>query len=827
MAPAEYRFADFQLQIGARRLLRGGQAVALGGRAFDLLRLLAERAGEVVGKDELLAHAWPGRIVTENNLAVHMAALRKVLGPELVRTVAGHGYALVAPLAATASVLPPAVGPRLVGREDELAAGRAALAVPGCITLVGPGGVGKSSLARAWFDEWRAASAGPAWWVELTGVARADELAPALLRTLGAETDAADMGAALLRQVGPGAALLVLDNAEHLIEPVAALAASLRAGAPGLRLCVTSQLPLAIAAERVQPLAPLKLPAAGDSDEQALARGAVALLIDRIRAADPGYPLPPASWPLLRALSSGLDGLPLALEMAAARVPLLGLQQVHDALDQRFAMLRQARRDSPLRHRSLQAALDWSYELLSAHEQRLFRVLGVLPGGFTTELALAVEGQGPAEHWAGVERMTVLRQRSLLVRDGAEAADPPRHRLLESPRAYALARLAAAGEEHAARSRLLAALQALCAQAQADGVASAAGRERVMAEMANVREAVAWGLQHEPAAAVRLAVEVSLLAVFTPWRREATDLLASCEATAERLDDAALRANWCRHYATQLLFRGDARAGPTARRAVSLCREAGVRVGLFWALVAALRAGPDEGAASDVLAQEMAAVLARCEEEKANVPNGRAVMCGTLATLCANRGDAAGELEHRRAELDAARAAGLPQAAAAAETNIAKALVRLGRHGEARQRLLAFIDAADADSGNLAYARLFLVQALLQAGDLAAARAEMPAALAACRRHGVPDIALLAARLAVQRGHPRNGALLLGHARQLYAARGLLLPGGTDGDLEHTEALLRQQLPAQQHGLLQARGAELDDGAADALLFAAADSSAA
>ena len=371
----------FELRPAEYRLLVDGQPATLGGRALDLLMALAARPSQLPTKSELLDIVWPGLVVEENNLRVQINTLRRLLGEDAIATVPGRGYRLRAALQAEPPQAPAPSTPapqRLFGRDADLARLEGRLRDGrDCVTLVGMPGVGKSSVARLALARWPGRSA----WVDLAPLTLRGQVAGAIARALGAQLGEGDHATQLLRLLPQDEpVLLVLDNAEHLIESCAEWASRLRA-APQLRVLVTSQLPLAVSGEQVLRLEPLPVEQAADAQE-----GALALLIDRTAVADSRFQITPGTLPLLNALCRQLDGLPLALEMAAARVPLMGLQAVHDALAEPFALLSRGRRDSPARHRTLRDALAWSYGLLSAAQQRLFRVLGVFAVGFTLDL---------------------------------------------------------------------------------------------------------------------------------------------------------------------------------------------------------------------------------------------------------------------------------------------------------------------------------------------------------------------------------------------------------------------------------------------------------
>jgi non-specific serine/threonine protein kinase len=613
----------------------------------------------------------------------------------------------------------------------------------------------------------------------------------------------------------------LLDNAEHLTDAVARLVPVLTSAAPALRVLVTSQLPLAIAGEQVERIDPLALPAPDASDTQALATGALAMFVDRVLAADRRYRFTPESLPIARALCAALDGLPLALEMAAARVPLLGLQRVHDALAERFSMLRHAQRDVPGRHRTLLAALDWSHGLLTPEEQRMLRALGVFAGGFTLDLAVAVAGGDAADRWDTIDSLGVLVERSLVFGDHA---DPPRYALLETIRSYALARLAASGDEQAVRGRHAAALLAFlrhCTAAPLDP-AGAALRQSAAAEMHNVREAIVWAQQHDAATAVHLAIDAAAVSTFTRWRRDASDWLAACEPLLGRLPPA-LQASWWRHFATQMLFRGSPRAVEAGRRAVSGCRAVGDTEGLVWSLVALARStlvlmpGEDVSEVTDEL-------MALVESHPEWPARAQAAALGTMALVSESRGDYALSLQQRLQELEIARAGNLGGTVDACESNIAEMLALLGRYDEALQRLRTHLARVQGkDSFNIGHLHLGILGTLLHAGRPDDALAEAEAALRACRRHGMPEIAEVTALIAAQRGQPRTAALLLGHARRAYAAAGGQLVEVAETAFGRAHALVARHLAADEIERLLARGATLDERAADRLLYAPHD----
>jgi non-specific serine/threonine protein kinase len=832
----------FELQPAEYRLLVDGQSANLGGRALDLLLVLASRPAELFSKNELLARVWPGLVVEEGNLRVQINSLRRVLGEDAIATVPGRGYRLclvpqqpaeAAPAArlgaepANAGAVAGAGELALFGRDADLQRLQHQLAPGVCLTLTGVSGVGKSSLARAALQR----CPGRGIWVDLTPLADAGLIPGAIARALGAQLEAAGgaagddaLQAQLLTLLAGQPTLLVLDNAEHLLAGCVDWAARLCA-APDLRLLVTSQVPLGIAAERLLNLEPLAL----SSRDSASDGAALALLLDRIAATDRRFQPTAAKLPLLNALCRQLDGLPLALEMAATRVPLMGLQAVHDALAERFALLSRGRRDAASRHRTLRDALDWSYGLLEPAEQRLFRALGVCAGGFTLDLALTLAGDAHTGRWDVVDGLATLVERSLVSMDGQ---DPPRYRLLESLRALALDKLgddALAQERHACRQRHATALLAL--------FSSDADEARRLAEMDNVREAFVWARQHDLALAARLSVRVTQVVIFSTWRQEVADWMLSLrEAMASALGEAlplAIQAAWWSGLAHILNMRRDRNALPAARRAVALWRRLGEAHELQAdepqadALQAALghwvRAVGEVGPELD----EACAALQASAAAGLSTPRAGLRVWGALAEAALLRQDHGTLLACREQQLRCATEMAWLPMMEAAETNVCVALLSLGRHSEAAERggaLLQRMDeAGSADNGNLPWALNVLADALIHLRDLAGARAIVHRMVAADARFGtaISWAAILELILTEQR--PRTAARLLGHLQRRAEQRSDEPGPGFAELLERTRALVTQRLPVALAAALDAEGRLLGPEKAVALALGDGD----
>jgi predicted ATPase/DNA-binding winged helix-turn-helix (wHTH) protein len=518
MSAAPYRFLAAELHPAQRTLRVDGRDCQVGARAFDLLLALLERRDRVVAKSELLEVVWPSVIVEENNLQVHISSLRKLLGSGVIATVPGRGYRFVAPVhegqdlaepAATANA--PAAAdlakgirertnlplhrPVLLGRADDQRHVAGLLASHRLVTVIGAGGIGKSRLAQAVADAELERCRDGVWWVELAALADPDLLPNVVAQQIGLVVAEREAGTqALVDALASRQSLLVLDNCEHLLESVAALVERLLQAAPSLRLLATSQEPLRVVAEQQYRLEPLAVPR--DASVPGVRDyGALALLQSRVRAIAPRFELADADLPLAIDLCRQLDGLPLAIELAAARVPLLGLRAVHARVRERFLLLTAGTRTALRRHQTLRAAMDWSHGLLVDAQRAVFRRLGVFSGGFTMELAQAVCGDGGHDEWAVLEQLSALVEKSLVV---AEAGEPVRYRLLESPRAFALEQLAAAGETGAVL-RLHAAAMLQFLRRVDDGNMDSTLRSGeyaalVLPELDNLRAAYAWAV---------------------------------------------------------------------------------------------------------------------------------------------------------------------------------------------------------------------------------------------------------------------------------------------------------------------------------------------
>src|SRR5712691_2921241 len=407
----EISFGAFRLLSQQRLLLEGDKPVRLGSRALDLLSALVERPGELVGKDELMARAWRDTFVEEGNLKFQIGALRRALGDgrggrRYIATSPGQGYRFVAPVsvaqAPAAASLPaaptrqnhnlPQQLTRLIGRADAVSRIVARLQRHRLLSIVGPGGIGKTSVALAAAETLINTYEHGAWLIDLGPLADPRLVPSALATVLGFDIRSDDPVSDLVTALRDRRLLLVLDNCGHVIEAAAGLAVSVLKGTAGVHILATSREPLRVEAEHVQRLPPLSSGSPSDrfGAAEALAFPAIELFVERTAECLGEFELTDPDAPIVAEICRKLDGIPLAIELAAARVETFGVRGLATHLDDRFRLLTSGRRSGPPRHRTLRAALDWSYDVLSEAERAVLRRLGIFMGGFTLDAACAV-----------------------------------------------------------------------------------------------------------------------------------------------------------------------------------------------------------------------------------------------------------------------------------------------------------------------------------------------------------------------------------------------------------------------------------------------------
>ena len=460
MTTKSLQFGAFQLLPEQRVLLADGKPVQVGSRALDILILLSGHAGEIVSKTDLIASVWPHAVVEEANLRVHVAALRKVLGDSgassrYVANIPGRGYAFVAPVKVTdvaqalvavplhshrASNLPASLS-TVIGRDESCAAIGRLLSERRFVTVVGPGGIGKTTVATAVARDAGSGFEDGVWFVDLVSLPESRAASSTLAAVLGVPVFSGDPIPGLLTFLQDKCALIVLDNCEHVVETAAQLAETLVRDTAGISVLATSREALRADGEWQYRLSPLPSPPSGTAcnTEQALGFAAVRLFVDRATAKCESFRVRDADVPVIVEICRKVDGIPLAIELAAATIDLFGLQGLASRLDDHLATLTRGRRTALPRHKTIRATLDWSFDVLTPVEQTIFRRIGAFAGGFNLHSAAVVAASEEIGRADVVEAVSNLTAKSLLVVD--TSGNIPRYRLLHLTRAYAREKL--------------------------------------------------------------------------------------------------------------------------------------------------------------------------------------------------------------------------------------------------------------------------------------------------------------------------------------------------------------------------------------------------
>jgi predicted ATPase/DNA-binding winged helix-turn-helix (wHTH) protein len=454
-------FGAFQLLRSRKELLSNGVRIRLGGRALDLLTALVERAGEIVSKGELIALAWPTTYVEESNLRVHITALRKLLGNgddgyRLIINVPGRGYSFIGFVHRTATEIQavpvseqplrlPAQSARLVGREDDLASLLVQVGRRRLVSVVGPAGVGKSTLALAAAEHLAVAERIEVCFVAADIIENATLLPAAVAVALGLSSPT-DATASLLAYLADREVLIVVDNVEHIADAIAALVGGIMSAAPAVKFLVTSREPLRLQGESLKRLAPLAIAPCSEhmTLAEVVAYPAVQLFVQSALASCDTLELSDDDAGLLVEICQRLDGLPLAIELVASRVDLFGLAGMTCALDDQLLLQTAGARGALPRQRSLHGAISWSHALLGEDERQILRRLSIFRSRFTLQSAVDVLSDDTMNAQTIREGILTLAEKSLVATD--VSGTNVLYRLLHSTRAYASDRLEEAGE---------------------------------------------------------------------------------------------------------------------------------------------------------------------------------------------------------------------------------------------------------------------------------------------------------------------------------------------------------------------------------------------
>ena len=595
-AECEFAFGPFRFIPFERRLLRGAEPLQLGSRAKEILLVLIEHAGDIVGKHELIERVWPDSVVEEGALRVHMAALRKTLvdgKTRYVENVHGLGYKFSAPLtrievtrsvsaaaevqAATDDLPIPLT--RMIGRAEVLSMVATRLPERRFMTITGPAGIGKTTVAVAAADALRASYPYGVRYIDLASIATAELIGGLFTSRLEVEVIGNDPMPSLLAHLRERPVLILLDNCDHLVEAVAHQVEQLLGGVPDLHILATSREPLRAQGEWVLRLAPLELPqeCATLSAREALQFPAIQLFVERAQASVDGFELQDDEVPVVTEICRRLDGLPLAIEVAAGHIAQFSIRGLLARITTENDLAASGSDVITPRHYTLDAALDWSYNLLPAGERVILHRLSVFVGTFSLEAAQLVAAGDPTDSAQAFAAIASLIEKSLVAAEvgGGEM----RYRLLETTRTYALRKLIRSGEQAAvARGHALYYCKLL---ERADPAATHPTTSAGWAEhMSNVRAALEWsfspGGDREigiavAAAAAPCMIDLSLLTECRAWMERAIGALdLNTRGTRREMEiQAALAA--------VSIYTQENRAASMAalRRAVALAEQLG------------------------------------------------------------------------------------------------------------------------------------------------------------------------------------------------------------------------------------------------------------
>jgi predicted ATPase/DNA-binding winged helix-turn-helix (wHTH) protein len=467
--PAAIEFGRFSVLPHRRELLAEGRPVEIGGRAFDILMTLIEASGAVVSKKTLMEHVWPNQIVEENSLQTQISALRRAFREDrdLIRTISGRGYQFTGGIRmisarhdvqATAGLPEPTSTPsrpptnlpepvsELIDRDVELDEILDLSASHRLVTLVGAGGIGKTRLSSEVVWRLLPRFADGVWVAELAPLSDPDLVPVTVATALGLDLAAGGVTPErVANALGSKQLMLVLDNCEHVVDAAAQMAEALLRANPGTRVIATSREPLRAEGEWIFPVPPLAVPTEDSPDsEEPLRYGAVRLFVERARAVSPHFSSDARAGTAIAVICRRLDGIPLAIELAASRTATLGVEELAARLDHRFDLLTGGRRTALPRQRTLRATLDWSYELLPESERAVLRRLAIFSGGFRLEAANAITATTEGGVPDVIDTLADLVVKSLIARDANSV--PIRYCLLDTMRAYGQEKLTESGE---------------------------------------------------------------------------------------------------------------------------------------------------------------------------------------------------------------------------------------------------------------------------------------------------------------------------------------------------------------------------------------------
>ena len=791
--------------------------VAVGPRAFDVLAALVQRAGDVVTKDTLFDAVWPGASIEDNTLQVQISALRKILGRDAIATLPGRGYRFTleltpapAPAAIAAADAPrrhnlPRQLTSFVGRASELARLGEILADTRLLTLTGAGGCGKTRLALQLAEAAIDAFADGVWLVELASVAEPELLHQAAATALGVGERAGEtLAQSIAARLAERHTLLVVDNAEHLRDACRRWLDALLQQCPNLVVLVTSREALGLTTERTHRVPSLSVPGSDHepTPDYVGAFESTRLFIERALLQRHDFALTSENAAALAAVCRRLDGIPLALELAASRIRAMSVDEVQRRLDHVFSLLTGGSRTALPRQRTLRSLIDWSYDLLSDVEQTLLRRVSVFAGGWTPEAANHVcGGDGIARADVPALLASLCDKSLVVVERGGGAA---RYGLLETIRHYARDRLRDRREESGARTRQLAFFLTLAERAEPHlgGVAQQRWLEQLDLEHDNIRAALAWccDVGGDVGAGLRLVGALWWFWYVRGYVREGREVISTLLALAEAgpVVDAGVRAKALRGAGVLAYVMSDYTAARTSYEAsLVICRQLGDREGAGRVLnnLAGVASETGDRVAARRLYEEALAIQ-RSQPDRSIT----ATTLGNLAIVLADDGDPIGARALFEESLAIHRELGDRQNIARALNSLAHVVSGQGDYLAARPLIdeALAIDTSLGNSSGRSFGLYNLGQLAYGQGDTETALRYLRESLALRsklgNRHALAATLELIASVHAASSRPALAAQIWGAAERLREALGAPLSPATRRQYQTDTAAARNAL---------------------------------
>lgn len=833
-----FEIGGFRLDPDVGALTRDGRPTRLGARGVAVLTALVRRANAYVPKAALLDAAWPHAVVEEGNLAMQISAIRRVLadagGAQWIETLQRRGYRFVGPVKlvddpalisrAQRSNLPAALT-SFVGRERELVEIKRLLSSKRLLTIAGAGGIGKTRIALQAGAEIVDAYPDGVWLAELASIRDPMLVASTVAHALGiAESTGKPAIESLRRYLKPRRALLILDNCEHLLVACAQLATTLLADARDATIVATSREPLRVAGEQTFALQPLSLPEPGSNLEALRRSEAVALFVERVQLQMPGFALTADRAHAVTEICIHLDGIPLALELAAARAESLSIEQISDRLADRLRLLTSGSRTTLPRQQTLRATLDWSHDLLTEDERCVLRRLAIFPLNFTIEAASAVASNGRIDRHAVIELVSRLVARSLVIAD--ITGNRARYRLLESTRAYALEKLVEAAEFETLTLRHAQFMRHHFERAPNDWLrmSDAEWDEMYAAELAGVREALDWAFGADGDTELGIALAGASGALW-PTLGLFDEGMKRLEEAAGRIDVRTPESVQARlwHWLGRALDEVPVRARPALERSVELYRRLGDASGVGIALMRLARVLALMG---EVAKATAGLAEARPLLERAAPPQALAYYFFNLAFLNAFTGDLLNARDHYQRALAIYREAGHDFAALSATCNLANVNWGLGDLDAAeatlREQEAVLRRSRFGTRRPLGFALMNLSGVLVEKGELGEALALAREGLPLVRESG--SAWLFADHLALRAayaGELAKAARLAGYADAAHGANGGARQFIEARARDRLHEILRDSLAPRELSELLGQGASMSEDEASRLALEA------